>query len=202
MSPRGRELNEQMRTEATEKIFSAALIIFATYGYHGTSIKQIARQAGLSYGLVYHYFPSKEALFRQLIDSSLDNSIQATRMLLESPGGAWAKIETLSTFLVREALHGDSFQYFLLVLHAMTQGKAIPGLLEHVTTKIETYYQVLSPVIAQAQKDGDALPGDPHLLAAAYFSFVQGLALLQVQGSGIEKHISPDLLMNVLRASK
>jgi AcrR family transcriptional regulator len=64
MSPRGKKQNEQMRAEALEKIYIAALEVFAEYGYHGATMKRIAQATNLSYGLVYHYFPSKEAVFR------------------------------------------------------------------------------------------------------------------------------------------
>ncbi len=199
MSPRGQTQNEQMRDKAIEKITKAALEVFAEYGYHGATMKQIAQAAGLSYGLVYHYFPSKEKIFCQIIDSSLESSISATIKILDTPGTAWEKIEYLSDFLVREALTGDSFLYFLIVLQAMTQGRSIPGFLEHVAKKIETYYETFAPIIHQAQKSGEAVQGDPFVLAAAYFSFLQGLALLRVQGTGIEKSITPEILTNVLR---
>ena len=201
MSPRGQKQNEKIRAKAIDKITQASLVVFAEYGYHGATMKQIAQVTGLSYGLVYHYFPSKASIFRKIIDDSLESSIQTTVMILDLPGTAWKKIENLSEFLVREALTGDSFRYFLVVLQAMTQGKSIPGFLDHVAKKIERYYETLAPVIRQAQESGEAVQGDPHLLAAAYFSFVQGLALLQVQGTGIEKKITPDILMNVLRNS-
>lgn len=199
MSPRGQTQNEQMRDKAIEKITKAALEVFAEYGYHGATMKQIAQAAGLSYGLVYHYFPSKEKIFCQIIDSSLESSISATIKILDTPGTAWEKIEYLSDFLVREALTGNSFLYFLIVLQAMTQGRSIPGFLEHVAKKIETYYETFAPIIHQAQKSGEAVQGDPFVLAAAYFSFLQGLALLRVQGTGIEKSITPEILTNVLR---
>jgi AcrR family transcriptional regulator len=188
-----------MRKEALGKITKAALVVFAEYGYHGTSMKQIAQAAGLSYGLVYHYFKSKEMVFRHIIDASMESSIHTTRVILEKPGTAWEKIEGLSDFLVREALTGDSFLYFLIVLQGMTEGKSIPGFLEHVAGKIATYYETLAPHINHAQKSGEAAHGDPLVLAAAYFSFVQGLALLKVQGTGIEKQITPEMLTNVLR---
>ena len=199
MSPRGQKQNEQMRGKAIEKISKAALAVFAEYGYHGATMKQIAQVTGLSYGLVYHYFPSKEKMFREIIDSSLDRSLNATVMLLDMPGSAWEKIENLSDFLVRETLTGDSFLYFLIVLQAMTQGKSIPGFLDHVAKKIERYYDTLAPIIHQAQKSGDAVQGDSRVLAAAYFSFLQGLALLKVQGTGIENDVTPDILTSVLR---
>ena len=199
MSPRGQKQNEEMREKAIEKITKAALEVFAEYGYHGATMKQIAQVSDLSYGLVYHYFPSKEEMFTQIIESSLESSIHATIRILDIPGTAWEKIENLSDFLVREALTGDSFLYFLIVLQAMTQGKRIPGFTDHIAQKIETYFKTLAPIIKQAQTSGEAVQGDPLVLAAAYFSFLQGLALLKIQGTGMEKNITPEILTNVLR---
>ena len=199
MSPRGQKQNEEMREKAIEKITKAALDIFAEYGYHGATMKQIAQVSGLSYGLVYHYFPSKEEMFTQIIESSLESSIHATIRILDMPGTAWEKIENLSDFLVREALTGDSFLYFLILLQAMTQGKSIPGFTDHIAQKIESYFKTLAPIIKQAQTSGEAVQGDPLVLAAAYFSFLQGLALLKIQGTGLEKNITPEILTNVLR---
>ena len=199
MSPRGKKYNEQMRSETLEKITAAALKVFAEYGYHGTTMKKIAQATGLSYGLVYHYFPSKEEVFRYIIDWSLDESINAATMILDMSGTAWEKIQNLSDFLVREALTGDSVIYFLVVLQAMTQGKSIPGFLDHVANRIGAYYELLAPIIADAQKSGEAIQGDPQVLAAAYFSYVQGLALLMVQEKGMEAKITPEIVMNVLR---
>jgi len=49
-------------------ILQAALRLFSKQGYRGTSIREIAEEAGLSTGNVYHHFPDKEALFRTLLD--------------------------------------------------------------------------------------------------------------------------------------
>lgn len=47
----------------------------------------------------------------------------------------------------------------------MTQGRSIPGFFSHVVKRIEEYYQVLTPVVREAQKDGAATEGDPYILA-------------------------------------
>jgi AcrR family transcriptional regulator len=49
-------------------ILDAALRLFSKQGYRGTSIREIAGEAGISTGNVYHHFPDKEALFRTLLD--------------------------------------------------------------------------------------------------------------------------------------
>lgn len=49
-------------------VLDAALRLFAHHGYGATSVRQIADEAGVSIGAVYHHFPDKESLFRTLID--------------------------------------------------------------------------------------------------------------------------------------
>lgn len=65
MSPATRD---PARTRAA--LIDAALQGFAEAGFEGTSIKDIAARAQLSPGLLYHYFPSKEALLRALFERS------------------------------------------------------------------------------------------------------------------------------------
>ena len=81
----------------------------------------------------------------------------------------------------------------------MTQGKGIPGVRAQIDKRITAYYEKFVPFLIQAQKSGEAMPGDPVALTAAYFSYVQGLALLAFQGKGMEKKITPGMLSNVLR---
>jgi AcrR family transcriptional regulator len=50
------------------QIMEVALNVFADKGFKGTSIKDIAAAAGISQGLMYHYFPSKEALLRATVE--------------------------------------------------------------------------------------------------------------------------------------
>lgn len=202
MSPRGQAQNQQMRAEAMEKIVNTSFEVFGEYGYHGTTMRQIARATGLSNGLVYHYFPSKEVLFRKLIDQALDRSKEVLEIALNGPGSPWEKIERLSALIIQDALLTESSRYFIIMLQATTQGKGIPGLAEHISTRSAIHYQMLLPVIIQAQEAGDVLPGDPVVLTAAYFAFVQGLALLAFQEGGMEKQLDPEILNRILKGSQ
>jgi len=49
-------------------VLDAALRLFSQNGYGPTSVREIAEQAGVSVGAVYHHFPDKESMFRSLID--------------------------------------------------------------------------------------------------------------------------------------
>jgi AcrR family transcriptional regulator len=58
------ERSERSRT----KVLEAALRLFSSRGYRGTSMRDIALAAGVSTGNVYHQFPDKESLFRTLLE--------------------------------------------------------------------------------------------------------------------------------------
>ncbi len=198
MSPRGKKLNEQMRADATAKITKAALEVFAEYGYHGTTMEQIMRASGLSKGLVYHYFPSKEKIFFHLVDTALDISRNTWKDALDSPGTAWEKIEKLSENVVKIAFTDESSLYSLIMVQATTQGKGIPGLMEHIYQRMD-YYSELPQLIVEAQKSGEAAQGDPQLLFLAYVALVQGFVLFLLNDDEMKKKITPQILTSVLR---
>ncbi len=200
MSPRGKKLNEQMRTEAMAKITGAALEVFSQYGYYGTTMDQIRQVSGLSKGLVYHYFSSKEKLFFHLVDSALEISRNTWKDALDSPGTAWEKIEKLSDNIVKIAFTDEAALYSLIMIQAMTQGKGIPGLIEHISQHL-TYYIELQPLILEAQKAGEAAPGDPNLLLFSYIALIQGFALFSLHDDELKKKITPEIFTNVLRGA-
>lgn len=61
-------MNVQLTTSAEKKtiIFESTLKLVKEYGFHGTPISQIAQEAGVATGTIYHYFTSKEALITEL----------------------------------------------------------------------------------------------------------------------------------------
>ena len=72
MSPRTPEQFEEMREERKAHIMNVALEHFAKEGYHKTTISHIARHAGMSKGLMYNYFTSKESLLFEIIMRSVN----------------------------------------------------------------------------------------------------------------------------------
>ena len=64
---------EQIRIKRKKEIMDVALRLFGTFGYHATSISHIAKEAGISKGLIYNYFESKEQLLKEIFDSGKDS---------------------------------------------------------------------------------------------------------------------------------
>jgi AcrR family transcriptional regulator len=65
--PRTKEQFEEIRKSSKEKIINAALEVFAKEGYYSSTISVIAKKAGISQGLLYNYFKSKEELLNEIM---------------------------------------------------------------------------------------------------------------------------------------
>ena len=71
MSPRTAIQFKELREEKRSLIMDTALERFASEGFHNTTINHIARHAGISKGLMYNYFKSKDELLAEIIDRSV-----------------------------------------------------------------------------------------------------------------------------------
>jgi len=69
--PRTPEQFQKIREEKRKQIMDAALELFSTEGFHSTSISKIATTAGISKGLMYNYFESKESLIQNILEDGM-----------------------------------------------------------------------------------------------------------------------------------
>lgn len=72
MSPRTPQQFQVMRQRSESLILEAALELFATNGFHNTSIEKIRKKAGVSKGLIYNYFKSKDDLLERIIRMGME----------------------------------------------------------------------------------------------------------------------------------
>ncbi len=76
--------NGHLRMEKQAVIFDAALKVFRQKGFHKARIADIASEAGISYGLVYHYYHNKEGLFNTILNQWWEDLYQ---LLIETQKG-------------------------------------------------------------------------------------------------------------------
>ena len=65
------------RSEKRDLILDAAIKVFASRGYHGSRVSDIAREAGIAYGLVYHYFKNKEEILSCIFQERWSGFLEA-----------------------------------------------------------------------------------------------------------------------------
>lgn len=71
-----------------EQILGAASVVFGRLGFEGTRMDDVAHEAGIAKGLLYKHFPSKDALFRALVDQQGRTYAATLRSALEEQGVA------------------------------------------------------------------------------------------------------------------
>lgn len=71
MCPRSKALSEQMKAKSRKAILAAALDLFARRGFTRTTTEQIAAKAGVSKGLIFTHFPTKQDILLAIFDAEL-----------------------------------------------------------------------------------------------------------------------------------
>ena len=69
---RNKKLNQIIKDERREQILTAALKLFAVKGLAAAKMSDLSKNTGISQGLVYHYYRSKEELFTSLVDTAIE----------------------------------------------------------------------------------------------------------------------------------
>lgn len=190
MAPLNEEQLHQIRDERREQIMGAAIKVFARRGIIGTKMSMIAAEAGISHGLLYHYFSSKEELFTTLIEEAMEEAEAVTRSVYDLPGTPIDKIRALSM----EILDESGTPYFMLIHHARTSD-GVPEKVKELIDRhdMNVFIERLLPLFSEGQQAGEIVEGSPEELISSYLSVLSGLMVLNAQG--IEGYRLPDVDM-------
>lgn len=89
------------RSEREKIIIDAALKVFSTKGYASTRMADIAKEADMSYGLVYHYFENKEKLFDAIVEDWWSGFYDALEALKRSDIGTDEKLTEIIRYILK-----------------------------------------------------------------------------------------------------
>jgi TetR/AcrR family fatty acid metabolism transcriptional regulator len=172
--------------EKRRAILHAAVRVFAEKGYQGCRIADVARQAGVAYGLVYHYFQSKEALLESVFAEQWTLFIQSIRAIAEGPGTAPDQLASVCRFAIDVYKTAPAAVRVLLLEVART-----PNALRAGSTRdtFETALRLVADVVRRGQTAGELRPDvDPVLAAAALLGALElsltGMVIGVIRGSG------------------
>lgn len=163
---------EEQHEKRKWQILDIALNHFIRYGFYGTSTRKIAEEAGISSGLMFHYFQNKLALYETLVEigcekMTIDNSEgESPIMFFEKQLDWFLSVATQNNFAVR---------MFVFMGLAAINAKDIS---ERATQMIKEHdVEAMSvPYIEKGQELGEIRPGDPLTLSVLFYSSVQGFA--------------------------
>jgi AcrR family transcriptional regulator len=168
-----RAIGDDAKQERRAAILVAAKEVFAASGFHATTIADVARAAGISYGSVYWYFDSKDALFHALMDDQ-ERALRAhiDRAVAElSPGEELFKRSVQATF---EFFESDRDLVTLLFRDSLVLGDRFD---RHLAGIYEGFIGDIEAVIAAGQAAGLVVDAPPRLVAHSVAALISQLAL-------------------------
>jgi TetR/AcrR family transcriptional regulator, fatty acid metabolism regulator protein len=134
--------------EKRRLILSAAVRVFARDGYHTSRVGDIAEEAGVAHGLLYHYFSSKEEVLATVFRENWADLLERFRRVEESEEAADEKLRGIAKILLRTWRNDPA-----LVTVMVREVARSPHLLEQVDD-IGEAFRTIERVIERGQADG------------------------------------------------
>lgn len=129
MSPRTKEQNAEIRLQSRNLILDAAFQMFSQVGFEKSSMAAIAKSAGVSKGLIYHHFDSKEDVLKGVFDSLVERTNEVWQGDFEN---ATPK-EILESIIDVTVKFIDEYPGWVrLMVHLSLQEDVVEGLREHI----------------------------------------------------------------------
>lgn len=171
--PAPRRTRRSVRTR--ERILAAATEVFARRGFHGARVADIAEQAGIAYGLVYHHFKNKDDILAAIFSERWGEYVRYIDDLVESPEPFRAQVAHLVHFWVetwRQEPH-------LMTVMINEISRSYEFVESHDPGRVMVAFDAIERLITAAQTRGEVRAGvDARLVTYA----VLGMAEMVLTG--------------------
>lgn len=193
---------DQQRSQDTQRlnILDGAKRAFARKG-HAATMADVAQAAGISHGLAYRYFASKEQIVRELVEHALEQAALATsRPSQEESLSAGARLTQLITRLVEHRRDNlELFQLLDQLLGADTAPSTITALIRQHRA---AFLDELRQLIVAGQASGEVASGEPEQLVIAIAATLEGLTRFGLHNPEQFQRLCPEpaILLRLLKS--
>jgi TetR/AcrR family transcriptional regulator, fatty acid metabolism regulator protein len=161
---------KQAAIDKRRLILDAAVRVFARQGFHTCRVSDIADEAGVAYGLVYHYFQSKDEVLDTLFLERWELMLAAIDEIDAQPIGAREKLYAIASFIVDSYRHDPDLMKVIIV--EVTRAANTFG--QTHLPEIRKAYQRIADIVEAAQADGtfrDTV--SPQFAAMAFYGAIE-----------------------------
>ncbi|MBR5091429.1 MAG: TetR/AcrR family transcriptional regulator [Ruminiclostridium sp.] len=153
-----------------KQIMFKALELFVTKGFSETKISDIAEALGISVGLLFHYYESKEKLCLELVRMGVEGTKMSEQATFGDPLEYFGKT-------LEGLLHAASEQPWVCQMFVLMAQAQRAGMPEEIRALALTVDQIRfsAELIKQGQETGSIRDGDPLALSNAFWCSVQGI---------------------------
>ena len=154
--------------EKRRQILRAAITVFARSGYHTSRVADVAKEAGVAYGLVYHYFGSKEDLLRTIFRRTWSRMLEAVEQVEADGAPAREQLEAVAQ-IVLGAWDTDPDLVRVLVREVARSPQ-----LGREVDEIEHAFAALERIVRRGQERGELREGlDPRIAALIVYGALE-----------------------------
>ena len=153
-------------------ILDAAIRVFARQGFHNCRVADIAGEAGVAYGLVYHYFNSKDEILNELFEERWSLLLTASEEADRELGSAREKLAAVAGFII------DSYRYDpdLMKVVVIEVTRAANSFGRTHFPLIQQAYQSIEKMVADGQADGSFRSDiDPVFASMLFYGAIEQL---------------------------
>jgi AcrR family transcriptional regulator len=196
--PVRRAMSVQEKEGRRTDILAAAKKVFARKGYHGTTVADIAKAARLSYGSIYWYFDSKDALFHALMEAEGQALREhVTDALLTTPAhrspDAPFRAAVQATF---EFFESDRAVVKLLFRDSYALGDRFE---KHLFGIYEGFISDIEKIVEDEQRRGRIIEAPPRMVAYSVAALVGQVAHRRlVTDDGLSAAVAADFVVSLL----
>jgi len=134
--------------EKRKRILEAAIRVFADHGYHGSRVGDIAEDAGVAHGLLYHYFASKDDVLRTIFVENWGALIERFRAVEAADEPAPEKLEGIAKILLRTWRNDPA------LVTVMVREVARSQHIQDQVAEVGEAFAIMQRVIQQGQREG------------------------------------------------
>lgn len=165
-------IRDEQKEKRRKDILAAGLDIFIRKGYASTKISDIAAHVGMSVGLLFHYFKSKEKLYEELITIGISGPMSVMAPTDMEPLEFFESTAKRIFYYIKT----EPFTAKMFVL--MSQAYYNEAAPQSIKDKLQSFdiYTPTVLLIQKGQANGTIREGDPYALAIAYWCAIQGIA--------------------------
>jgi TetR/AcrR family transcriptional regulator, fatty acid metabolism regulator protein len=162
-------------TAAVDKrrqILDAAVRVFARQGFHSTRVSDIADEAGVAYGLVYHYFKSKDEVLNELFRERWSLLLAAIDEADREGDSPRAKLEAAAGFIFDSYRHDPELMKVIVV--EVTRAANSFG--QTHLAEIRKAYESIATIVRDGQKAGEFRADvDPEFASMWFYGAIEQL---------------------------
>jgi TetR/AcrR family fatty acid metabolism transcriptional regulator len=159
-----------LTTDKRRVLLEAAVRVFARRGFHAARVGDIAEEAGVAHGLLYHYFSSKEEVLETIFRETWADLLAAVRDVEESGEPAQEQLRQVAAILLRSWRRDPN------LVRVLVRGVARSSELDRRVGDVGDAFAAIERIVRRGQEAGELRPElDARLTSVIFYGAIEEL---------------------------